>query len=245
MHKKLIALCVAGLAASATQADIVGATAGVQHWNQSWDGFVQSSSSANDRIDVNDDLKYDEETGISYYVALEHPIPVLPNLRIQRTEIEVSERGTVNATFDNQPFASDVDSTTDLTHTDFTMYYELLDNWVNLDVGLSVRLFDGEITIKDTSGSQEGSVDVDVPVPMLYANARFDLPFSGFYAQAVGNMLSVGDNSITDMSVGIGFEATIFSLEAGYRSFDLKLEDDEDEADLTIDGLYVGVNIDI
>ncbi len=244
MQKKLIALCLTGLAASVTQADILGATAGVQHWNQSWEGAVQSGS---DQVDVQDDLGYDEDTGSSFYVALEHPLPLLPNIRLQRTSLEMSETSTLSRsfTYDGQVYVANdtVDSTVDLSHTDATFYYEILDNWVNLDVGFSIRLFDGEANIDSTTAS--GSVDLDAPVPMLYANARFDLPFTGMYAQAVGNMLSVGDNSITDMSVGIGYEIAVVSIEAGYRSFDLTLEDDEEEADITVDGLYVGINIDI
>lgn len=244
MNKKLLALAIAAAASASSQADILGATAGVQHWQQSWEGYVQSG---NDQIDLNGDLNYDEENGASLYVALEHPLPIIPNVRIQRTNLEVSESATIDRTFtyDGKTYNAqdDIDSTTDLTHTDFTLYYELLDNWVNLDLGLSVRLFDGEASIK--SSSQAGSIDLDVPVPMLYANARFDLPFTGMYAQAVGNMLSVGDNSISDISVGIGYEIAIVSLEAGYRTFDVKLEDDEDEADITVDGFYVGFNVDI
>ena len=36
------------------------------------------------------------------------------------------------------------DISLDLTHTDATFYYELLDNVVDLDLGLLRRLFDGE-----------------------------------------------------------------------------------------------------
>ncbi len=106
-----------------------------------------------------------------------------------------------------------------------------------------MRLFDGESSIKGASG--EGSVKLDAPVPMLYGNARFNLPLTGLYAQAIGNIISVGDNSVTDMTVGLGYEVAIVSLEVGYRSFDVSLEDDEDEANVTVDGLYFGLNIDI
>jgi outer membrane protein len=245
MNKKLMALAIAAVAASAgSQADIIGASAGVYHWKQSWDGDVQSG---NDKIDVNDDLGYDEDSGTSYYVALEHPLPLLPNIRLQRTELEISERGTITTPviYDGTALAGDVDSTTDLTHTDVTLYYELLDNWVNLDLGLSVRVFDGEARIKSVATSEEGSVDIDTPVPMLYANARFDLPFTGLYAQGIGNIISVGDSAITDFTVGLGYEVAVLSLEAGYRTFDISLEDDEDEANLTVDGFYIGINLDI
>lgn len=244
MKKQLLAMAVMAGAASITQADIIGASAGAQYWKQSWDGDVQSGSQA---VDVNRDLGYDDDNGTSIYVALEHPVPVLPNIRLQRTDIEISEKNQLSRSFtfdgDVYAIADTVDSTTDLTHTDATFYYELLDNWVNLDLGLTVRMFDGEVRL--ASSTSEGSIELDDPVPMLYANARFNLPLTGLYAQAVGNVISVNDNSITDLSVGIGYEVAVVSLEAGYRSFDVSLEDDDEEAGITVDGIYLGINIDI
>ncbi|WP_372860987.1 TIGR04219 family outer membrane beta-barrel protein [Spongiibacter sp.] len=244
MNKNILAIAVLAATAVSAQADVVGASAGVYQWKQNWEGDIKSGG---DEIDLNDDLGYDDDNGNSFYVALEHPIPVLPNIRLQRTDIEISERSTLERsfTYDGKVYVAteDVDSTTDLGHTDATLYYEILDNWVNLDVGLTIRMFDGEASIKGTSG--EGSVDLDAPVPMLYGNARFNLPLTGLYAQAIGNVISVGDNSVTDMTVGLGYEVAIVSLEVGYRSFDVSLEDDDDEANVTVDGIYFGLNIDI
>jgi outer membrane protein len=245
MQKRLIALAILAASASiTTQADIIGASAGAYMWKQSWDGDVKAGSQS---VSMNDDLGYDDETGKSFYVALEHPIPVLPNIRLQRTDLDITETGTLSKsfTFDGKPYvqSENVNSTTDLTHTDATLYYEILDNWVNLDVGLTVRMFDGEVSIKGTSG--EGSIDIDAPVPMAYVNARFDLPLTGLYATALANVISYGDNSVTDMSVGLGYEFGVIGLELGYRNFDVDLEDDDEEAKVTVDGYFLGVVIDI
>lgn len=243
-NKNLLTAALLTSMSIGAHADIIGASAGAYKWKQSWEGDVQSGA---DKIDMNEDLGYDDENGTSVYVAFEHPIPVLPNVRLQRTDLEISERNQLSRSFefegDIYTAADTVESTTDLTHTDATFYYEVLDNWVNLDVGLTVRMFDGEIRLATTG--REGSVELDAPVPMLYGNARFNLPFSGLYAQAVGNVISFGDNSVTDMAVGLGYEVAVVSLELGYRNFDVSLEDDDEEANITVDGLYFGVNIDI
>ena len=158
INKKLMTAAMLATFAAGTQADILGATAGAYQWKQNWEGDVQSGP---DAIDMNDDLGYDDETGTSIYVALEHPIPVLPNIRLQRTDLDISERNNLSRTFtfegDVYTAADTVDSTTDLTHTDATFYYEVLDNWVNLDVGLTVRMFDGEVRLATTG--REGSID--------------------------------------------------------------------------------------
>ncbi|WP_320837182.1 TIGR04219 family outer membrane beta-barrel protein [Zhongshania sp.] len=245
MQKRLIALAILAASASvSSQADIVGATAGAYMWKQSWDGDVKAGSQS---IDMNDDLGYDDETGKSFYVALEHPVPVLPNIRLQHTALDISETNTLNRsfTFDGKGYlvGEEVDSTTDLTHTDGTFYYEILDNWVNLDVGLTVRMFDGEVSIRGASG--EGSIEIDAPLPMAYVNARFELPLTGFYASALGNVIAYGDNKVTDMTLALGYELGILGLELGYRNFDVQLEDDNEEANVTVDGYFLGVVIDI
>ena len=86
MQKRLIALAILAASASvATQADIVGATAGAYMWKQSWEGDVKAGSQS---VDMNKDLGYDDETGKSFYVALEHPVPVIPNIRLQHTDLD-------------------------------------------------------------------------------------------------------------------------------------------------------------
>jgi outer membrane protein len=245
MQKRLIALTILAASASvATQADIVGATAGAYIWKQSWDGDVKAGSQS---VSMSDDLNYDNETGKSFYVALEHPVPLLPNIRLQSTDLDISERGksTQKYEFDGRTYNvnEDVESTTDLSHVDGTFYYEILDNWVNLDVGLTVRMFDGEVSIRDDSG--EGSIEIDAPVPMAYVNARFELPLTGFYASGLGNVIAFGDNKITDMTLAVGYELGILGLEIGYRNFDVQLEDDNEEANVTVDGYFIGLVLDI
>ena len=47
------------------------------------------------------------------------------------------------------------------------------------------------------------------------------------------------------MSVGLGYEFGVVGLELGYRNFDVDLEDDGEEAKVTVDGYFFGVVIDI
>ncbi|MFQ3199354.1 MAG: outer membrane protein [Zhongshania sp.] len=245
MQQRLLVLAILAASASvATQADIVGATAGAYIWKQSWDGDVKAGSQS---ASMSDDLDYDDETGKSFYVALEHPVPLLPNIRLQRSDLEITETGKLSKDFrfdgKNYEEGDTVNSTTDLTHTDATLYYEILDNWVNIDVGLTVRMFDGEVSIRDAS--DEGSIEINAPVPMAYVNARLELPLTGFYASGLGNVIAFGDNKITDMTLAVGYELGILGLEIGYRNFDVQLKDDNEEANVTVDGYFIGLVLDI
>jgi len=79
-------------------------------------------------------------------------------------------------------------------------------------------------------------------VPLLYAAARVDLPFTGLYAAVDVNGLSSGDASLMDYEASLGMELDMgLGLKLGYRNFDLDYEDDPDEkADVQVSGLFLG-----
>ncbi|HCS27217.1 MAG TPA: hypothetical protein DIW43_07170 [Spongiibacteraceae bacterium] len=254
MNKKLLG-ALALLIPFSASADIIGVTAGAYHWKQDFSGDLRADQAGDDEIDLEDDLNFDDDKTNVFFVALEHPIPLLPNIRLGSTGIDLSETGTVSRTFQyegntyNQ--GSQVRSDIDLSHVDATLYYEILDNIVSLDIGLTARKFDGEAKITDvTPGGtgQSASSDIDGTLPLLYANARVDLPFlPGLYAAGEMHGISVSGNSLIDTKVNIGYEILgIVGLELGVRSFDLDLEgDDDEEFNMTVDGAFFGIVIDL
>lgn len=247
MKMKGVAAGVVLALASGAQADtILGVYASAGVWDAGISGNFHSEDLGSTNIDAKGDLglKDDKQTVVS--IALEHPIPVVPNILLRRTPLEFSGSKTTVVQFDNQTFAGVVDSKVDLTHTDATLYYEILDNWVNLDLGLTARLFDGQVALR-SSGGQSGRVDIDAPIPMLYAKAQFDLPFSGLKFAVEGNGVGYGGNTLTDVSAKIGYESKLrFGIEGGYRRFGLKLDDVDDfTGDLTIDGPFLAVTLHI
>ena len=246
----LMAATVAALTlpASAAADSVLGVYAGVSTWKQSYSGSIRdlnTGGSEGEEIDFNKDLGLDEESGNVLYVALEHGIPFLPNVKLQTSELETDATNTISRDFnygDRTFTASDtVRTEADLSHTDLTLYYQVLDNWVSLDLGLTVRLFDGFVSIESSTDSARE--DFDAPVPLLYANARADLPFSGAYAGINAHALGDGDNMFVDFQFTVGYEHAVGAgVELGFRSLDLDLDDIDDvEADLTIDGGFIGV----
>jgi len=238
MKKSLIPL-ILGLALpySAAQADtIFGVYAGGGTQKFDFTGDFKDDTSTSD-IDLEDDLNLSDESGTYVYIAIEHPIPFLPNVLLTSIEIDQSGSGSVTQTFDGINFTGDVDSTVDLSHTDATFYYELLDNWVNLDLGLTIRKFDGEVKlVSSTDTAQE---DIDYTIPLLYGKARLDLPLTGVYVSASGNWIGAGSNSFVDSMVTIGYESTIgLGLEAGYRNITLSVDEDDFEADFAFSGIF-------
>jgi outer membrane protein len=244
-----VAGLVLAMMSTAGQADtILGVYAGIGSWNAGTDGVFASQG---DNIDIAGDLGFDSDQQNFFYAALEHPIPVIPNLKISQTALDNDSTNQVSSgfIFEGEAFNQNdlVDTTLDLTHTDFTAYYEVLDNWISLDIGLTARHFDGEASL--TANGNNEQVDVEAWVPLGYVKAQFDLPLTGFYAGGEANAITFDDNGITDYTLRIGYESIFrFGAELGYRKLKLELDDTDDEdftSDITIDGVYIAVTLHI
>ena len=237
---RTLALAGALLTANAAQADFLGVYVGAGYWNAGFDGDVIAD------VDLDNELSIDGDSGNSLYVRFEHPIPMLPNIRLARTDIEDSGTGTLstNFVFNGQTFtpAQTVATSMDLTHTDLTLYYEVIDIGFDLDFGVTARHLDGKVSV----GSAEE--DVSGVLPMLYAHGKFGLPFTGMYLGAEGNVISYSGNRVLDYALKVGWETENFILpefgiEAGYRRFgvDGDASDIDVGVDVAVDGVFVNL----
>jgi outer membrane protein len=243
MKKLLIASIISLCLPAAAQADALGLRIGANAWQQNFSGDAKSGF-ADDKIDIEDELGFDDDDGFQGYISFEHPIPIIPNILVQRTVIDTDANGNIDSKiFDGVPFNGPVQSTIDLTHTDATLYYEILDNWISLDIGLTARFFEEGFKITQTNvPDRSASLDVDEVIPMVYAAIKFDLPLTGLYVGADGNGIKYDDDTILDLKAMIGWESSIgLGIEAGYRYFDIQYEDNQEEADVTIEGPYAGL----
>ncbi|MFA7554434.1 MAG: TIGR04219 family outer membrane beta-barrel protein [Spongiibacteraceae bacterium] len=241
MRYPLISAGLACALSTTAIADTIGFEIGAYAWQPNFSGSVESGKLSSN-IDIEDDLGFDDESSTVFYALLEHPIPLIPNLRIQQTELDISTNNTTAPfSFGGEVYTGNISSNIDLSHTDLTFYYEILDNWVSLDVGFTARIIqDGLVEIHDRTTNQTESFEADGVLPLLYLAARFELPLTGLYAGGDINGLGINNDSIIDYKVNIGYETSIgLGLEAGYRNFSIDYDDNNDTADLTIDGAYI------
>ena len=248
MHMKIprnlaVVIALTLLFASPTRADVVGFSIGAYYWNPELSGDFSSTGDA--EIDLSDDLDVDDPTSSSYVITLEHPVPLLPNIRYQDLELDSDGRNQLSnsISFEGQTYTAGetVRSEFDLSHDDIVLYYEVLDNWVNLDIGLDLKIFDGEVSMVGSTNTTESSIDVDETIPLLYLSARFDLPLSGLYLGTNISSLSLDDSSADDIAVFLGYQSGIrLGIEGGLRTFSLELDDVNDlDSDLEYDGAFV------
>lgn len=221
-------------------ADIVGAGASVSYWDSEMSGDVVARDSA---VDVENDLDLSADSNVNLTAHIEHFVPLLPNLLINYTVVEQSGRGELSpAGFDS--LSGDVRSEFDLDQFDLTLYYEILDNWVNLDLGLTARDLSAELIVTEQTGTLNVSqTKISGTIPMGYVAARFDLPFTGVSVGAEGNVISFDGDSIHDVNAYGQYEIAVLQLRGGYRQMAVDYEDSDDKLDVDISGPYVSVGV--
>ncbi|WP_339750314.1 TIGR04219 family outer membrane beta-barrel protein [uncultured Marinobacter sp.] len=227
------------LVAPLSQADVVGLGASVSYWDSDLSGKAATN---NDLVDVENDLNLGGDSTANASLYLEHPVPVLPNIRINYTRVKQSGRGQVGLVgFDG--VTGDVQSDFDLEQLDLTLYYEVLDNWVNLDLGLTARDLAGDLTVQEVNGLATSETSVDAVIPMGYLAARFDLPFTGVSVGTEGNFISYGGDSLLDFNVYGQYEIALLRFRAGYRQMSIDYEDGNDRLDVEIGGPFVSAGV--
>jgi outer membrane protein len=245
------ALSMACLAPTAQADTLLGLYLGVDGW--------QSDNSGSFAQDGNlQSFKFDDETFTSYYAALEHPVPLVPNLKLKYTELELNGDTTLDETFSfggsDYVVGTQVGTVSDLSHIDYILYYEIFDNdLVSIDLGVNAKQFDGEIVVTGTSqdGGQNTTERVDFSgfVPLVYGRAEVGLPFTGLSVFFEGSLLAIDDSKIQDYQAGIAYAlldnlAIDMDIKAGYRSMTLELDDIDDiYTDLDASGPFAGIQI--
>ena len=233
MKKTLVSMvAVLGLMTGTAQADFLGLYVGGGMWKHSPSGDFRSESDTVN-IDMESDLGMSSENEAYMYAAFEHPIPLVPNIRIETTAL--AHDGTASGVTFNGSLESG-DSSISLDSMDTVLYWRILDNWVNLDLGLNLRKYDGEFKV----GTQV--LPVTESVPMAYAAVQFDLPFTGLSIGGDYNYASLRGNTVNDIRMRVLYEMGVIGFEGGIRNSSVKLDDaDNVNVDMTFDGLFLGV----
>ena len=245
------ALSMACLAPTAQADTLLGLYLGVDGW--------QSDNSGSFAQDGNlQSFKFDDETFTSYYAALEHPVPLIPNIKLKYTELELNGDTTLDETFSfggsDYVVGTQVGTVSDLSHVDYILYYEIFDNdLVSISLGVNAKQFDGEIVVTGTSkeGGQSttGRVDFSGFVPLVYGRAEVGLPLTGLSVFFEGSLLAIDDSKVQDYQAGIAYAlldnlAIDMDIKAGYRSMTLELDDIDDiYTDLDASGPFAGIQV--
>lgn len=193
-----------------------------------------------------------EPTQSYTWAQFDHAIPIVPNIRIEQTEMKYTGTASTTGTFNGTAITASTVSGVDLTNQDFIAYWGVpFSTWIPMideaDFGFGVKQFDGTITVT-------GAVDevIDFMLPFGYAKLHITPPFlGGLGFEAEIKVISGG---------GVTFNESIFKadwsveapipvidlevgIEAGYRSTVIAYDADGTDAflDFEFTGVFFGI----
>lgn len=242
-----VAALLFSLPTPAPQASDFGLFAGWSTWQQNYTGDFNSVTSAIS-VDVEDDLAFDDERNISFYAAVEHPLPAMPNLKFTRTQMEISRNGRLQREidFNDTTFAANtsIHSRVDLSHTDVTAYWQPVQHWLTVGLGFTVRLYDSRIVVQSRAESDvRAKEELEHRLPMAYGRALIEIPNTGFSVGAEVHGVTYDGSNLLDTRLELAYQSIFgFGAMLGWRSFQMELDDIDDiDTDIGVSGVYLGI----
>lgn len=236
---------IALLASLSAQADVIGGSVEATYWHA---GLGGDTTFGKNTIDLEDHLDFDKNSFFELAATVEHPVPLIPNVRLKYTDLDQTETGVIATTFgsgSNTVNIGKVETNLDLSNVGLVLYYEILDNWVSADVGLDIRKFDGQLEIINTADKTSFQTDIDEFLPLGYVSAEFEMPFTDMSVGAEISAISYSGNSIHDAKVRLRQGFSLAFIELGYRQMGIKLDDlGKTDVDMDFSGLYLSTGLD-
>ena len=245
--KKILStlLCGVVLATTAT-ADIARVEAGVGAWMQDSEGSTSYTDGG-----ANGSYASSQEDKTQGYVwaLVKHPIPILPNLRLEYVSVEDS--GTATGKFKEFDIGGvSTAMSYDMKQYDIIPYYNILDNtaWITLDLGLDIKVIDISYDVAASGVFTGYSGSETVAIPLLYARARVEIPTTEIGVEGDVRYITTGDSTVYDARLKVDYTLDFVpviqpAIEIGYRV--QKIDIDESSVDTIVDlefsGLYAGL----
>jgi outer membrane protein len=249
MLKKLPLISL--LAITTLCADTIGGeiSLGVYSHSPSGTASYTLAGALTESIDLENDFGWSDDQDFVLKAYFEHPLPFIPNIKIAYSTLNQSGTGNVKD-FSWGPISwdGDIDTDLELQMYDLTAYYELLDNVVEIDAGLTMRYLGGDITVTPTIGfitpPESITTDIDLWIPMLYGKARFNIPTTDISLQFEANGISYEETTFYDYELSARYTFAMgLGIEAGYKSIHLDSEDLADGfiVDMDFSGPYASI----
>lgn len=212
----------------AAQADTLGGIyASVDYW--SIQGDYQDKRALDETLDIK------RQGRAQFALSVEHPIPLLPNVRLRHVNIDVDSK---------QQSLGQATYQVALDNTDFIAYYELLDNIISADVGFAAKRLSGDVSYAPT----QHQLDISETLPMLYGSVGAKLPFTGLSAKAEALLTKYSNKQVSDVSAEIKYDFIDNILldvggKVGYRLLNIDLDKQQGDIDskFRFDGPYLGL----
>lgn len=251
MKKILNIFLFVGFITTSLSADLLRIEAGAGAWFQSPNTSMDYKTKVS--LDGEDNSLGAEETDGYAWVLIKHPIPIIPNLRLEY--VGISSAGEAEGKFKFFPISlpAKTDSTIEMNQFDIIPYYNMLDNtlWMTLDIGIDIKVIDSVYTAKpiqgfDTLNYEEKTSSI---IPLLYLRTRVEIPTTNIGLEADIKYITYNDSELVDFRAKVDY---VFDsvpviqpgVEIGYRVQKMNEVTDENlKIDLDFSGVYAGVTL--
>ncbi len=256
MKKLLTALSCVAVLASTVSADFGRVEMGIGGWGQTPSGDISYTESG-----VVSSYGSDKKADTSTYAWLlvKHPIPIVPNIRLEYTNI--NDTGVINGDFKDFNLPAGVASTTGsltMTQYDIVPYYNILDNtfWMTVDVGVDIKVLETDYTANGvvvtlpgfSGGTQNYSDTATVIIPLAYLRARVEIPATNIGVESDVKYISYSKSTMSDVRIKVDYTLDFVpviqpAIEVGYRlqSIDLNSDDEKTKMKMDFSGVYAGI----
>lgn len=252
MNKKLLpAIILPGvfsvlMLSTTVQADFFRVNIGGGAWINQLNGDISSNNTASFNTD---DLGTSTQTKGYLWASFKHPVPLVPNFRLEYMNIGFNGNATQNFDFKGNTYGVNTNSSIGLTQYDAIAYYNLLDNafWATLDLGIDVKAIEF-----DFNAISPGAANIleseSVFLPMLYGRVRAELPTTDIGLEANIKYTAYNGDSLIDYSLKVDYTLAELLpvdlvLEVGYRKQQFEVTGGGYSVDLSIDGVFTGLAI--
>ncbi|MBU0719914.1 TIGR04219 family outer membrane beta-barrel protein [bacterium] len=248
--KKILSTLACGIVLATTaSADFARVEMGAGAWMQKPSGEI----SYTDGVSSGSDKSLEKEETQNYaWLLIKHPVPIIPNLRVEY--VSLKNTGEATGTFKNFTIPATSATSLEMTQFDIIPYYNILDNtfWITLDLGVDLKVMNMSYTADGVTipGSTDTSYSdtTSIALPMLYARVRTEIPVTNIGVEADVKYVTSGSSTIYDARAKVDYTLDFFpviqpALELGYRVQKIKIDEDSVDAkmDLDFSGVYAGL----
>lgn len=242
MKKMSIVFCLVFIlalpASSFALLGVVGLEAAAGGWYASPSGTMKYK--AIQESDLNDAFGFDNEAFAMGRVKVD--LPVIPVIYFMATPMEFKGDAEAGFTFNNQTYTTGAKTKLTFNQYDLALYYGVpflglaTLGSVHVNGGINVRLIEAKAEMQQ--GATNESMDMTIPLPMLYLSADIS-PVDMFAVEAEVRGLSVGYGTVISAIARLRLNALgPFFVTAGYRYEDMSVDKDDFKADITISGPF-------
>ncbi len=246
-YKKLLSIvAITTFAITPASADLLRIEGAVGAWQTTPTGTISYADT--NSFDLVDQSGFESTTNMYAWVYLKHPIPVVPNVRIEFADPQFSGDIKQKIEWDGNVYASGTNSLS-LTQYDTVLYYNILDNtlWSTIDLGLDVKYIDGNYQLSESTGTlAKVDQDFSIIMPLAYVRGRVQIPVTDIGVEAIVRGITYSDNTVVDAEIKLDYTLDFVpivqpGLELGYRYQQVKLNASSIGLDANLDTTFSGV----